>query len=113
MIERFMVQEDIIKELKNRTGFYQYNLQQVFDELENIIMENMRMATEDEPSEIRLFPGWRIGAKWSPERESKDPRNQELIITPEKVIPYCKIKQSFRNRLNNFKIEEESANEEY
>lgn len=102
MVSRIMTQKDVIDELKERTGFFKYNLQTVLDALDEIIVENMNTATYDEPSEITLFTGWRLGAKRVPERESYDPRDRAEIITPEKLIPYCKLKQSFRQRINQW-----------
>ena len=106
MVKINMAQKDIIDELKNRTGFYKYNIEQLLDALDDIIIENMNMATYDEPSEIILFSGWRLGAKRVAERQSYDPRNRDEIITPEKLIPYCKLKQSFRQRLNKWEPKE-------
>lgn len=102
MIKPYMTQDDVIDELKERTGFYKYNIQELLEALDDIIVEHMNTATFDEPSEMRLFKGWRIGAKRTPERASFDPRDRSEIITPEKLIPYCKLKQSFRNRINKW-----------
>lgn len=110
MVSREMIQKDIVNELNERTGFYKKHIRTLLDALDDIIIENMNMATYDEPSEIILFSGWRLGAKRVPERPYCDPRNRAEIITPEKLIPYCKLKQSFRQRLNKWEqddIEEE------
>lgn len=118
MVNIKMVQKDIVDELNKRTGFYKKNIRELLAELDNIIIENMNTATYDEPSEIILFNGWRLGAKRMPERPYCDPRNREEIITPEKLIPYCRFKQSFRQRLNKWECdveddtEEDSADEE-
>ena len=100
MVTSYMTQDDVVDELKNRTGYYKYNIQTVLDALDEIIVEHMTTATIEEPSEMRLFKGWRLGGKRLPERESQDPRNGEKIITKEKVVPYCQFKQSFRTRMN-------------
>lgn len=105
MISNYMTQDDVIDELKNRTGFYKNNLRDVFDALDDIIVEHMNTATVEEPSEMILFKSWRLGGKRLPERESKDPRDGSKIITKEKVVPYCKFKQSFKDRVNRFNIE--------
>jgi nucleoid DNA-binding protein len=105
-----MSRKDVVEELKQRTGFYKYNIEELLNALDDIIVENMNMATYDEPSEIILFNGWRIGAKRFPEREWREPRYGGTTITPEKIIPYCKLKQSFRQRINN--LEERVCDEE-
>lgn len=111
MVSIKMDQKDIIDELKERTGFYKKNIKELLDSLDDIIIENMNMATYDEPSEIILFSGWRLGAKRVPERPYCDPRNREEIITPEKVIPYCKLKQSYRQRINKWEQEDDFEEE--
>ena len=100
MITNFMMQDDVITEIKERTGFYKKDIQMVMDALEDIIIEHMHTATFEQPAEMRLFKGWRMGAKRTPERESIDPRDRSTIVTPEKLIPHCKFKQSFRDRMN-------------
>lgn len=112
MVLRKMTQEDVVDELKSRTGFYKTNIRQLLDALDDIIVENMNLATCDEPSEIILFPGWRLGAKRVPERSCRDPRNQDDIITPEKLIPNCQLKQSFRQRINKFEFDEEDFSDD-
>ena len=62
----------------------------------------MNMATLDEPSEARLFFGWKIGAKRLPEREARDPRNGETVVSPEKITPYCHFAQNFKRKINDY-----------
>lgn len=100
-----MTQEDVIDELKNRTGFYKNNIRDVLDALDSIIIEHMNTATIEEPSEMRLFKSWRLGGKRVPERKVMDPRNGQSVITKEKVLPYCKFKPSFKARVNNYIME--------
>ena len=112
MVSRRMSQKDVIDELKARTGFYKYNIEALLDALDDIILENMNAATYDEPSEIILFNGWRLGAKRLPDREWREPRFGGTTITPAKLIPYCKLKQSFRQRLNKWEQSDIDEDEE-
>ena len=112
MMKLKMDQKDIIDEIKLRTDYNKKDLRVVFKALDDIIIENMNMATYDEPSEMILFSGWRLGAKRVAERQSFDPRNRDEIITPEKLIPYCRLKQSFRRRLNSWEQEDYDETEE-
>ena len=107
MVSLKMNQKDVVDEIKERTGYNKKDLRVVFSTIDDIILENMNMATYDEQSEIILFSGWRLGAKRVPERPYCDPRNRAEIITPEKLIPHCKLKQSFRQRLNKWSNEDE------
>ena len=100
-MKKFVSQDDIIDELYKQTEFYKKDIKFVIDSLEEVIMEKMVDATEGHPSEIRLFHGWKLGAKVLPERESRNPKTGENIITPEKLSPYCSFEQLFKKRLNN------------
>ena len=112
MVSREMTQKDIIDEIKLRTNYNKKDLRVVFKVLDDIIVENMNTATYDEPSEIILFKGWRLGAKRLPDREWREPRNGGTTITPEKLIPYCKLKQSFRARINDWNPDENDDEED-
>ena len=112
MIKKFMTQSDVVDTIKQQTGFFKKDIQVVIDALDDIIIDNMRMATVDEPSEIKLFHGWKLGGKRLPERPYRDPRNGQSIVTPEKVVPYCQFKLSIRQRINqknvdNLEVEDE------
>ena len=102
-MERVMQRQELVDELALRTGFYKINLNEILDALDDIIVENMSMATKKEPSEIRLSLGFVFGGRYSPKHEAKDPRNGETIITPAKYIPYAKFSPSFRKKINKKK----------
>lgn len=99
-MDRIMRQSDIISEVAKRTGFFKNNIAKIFDALEEVVIENMQQAKADEKSELHMFKGITIGGRFSEEHEVKDPRNQEVLITPSKFIPYVKFTQSFRNKIN-------------
>jgi nucleoid DNA-binding protein len=101
-MERKIDKKDIINELNARTGFYKKNVKVLLDALEDVILENMQMATVDEPSEVKLFYGFVIGAKRKPAKQCRDPRNQELIESPEHLNPYTKFKLTFKKKVNNY-----------
>lgn len=98
-MKRIMKKPELARELSKRTGFFIKNMEEVVDSLEEIIVDNFKTATFEEPSEIHLAAGVVIGGKRKPEGEAKDPRNGETIISPEKVIPYATFKNSIRQKL--------------
>lgn len=100
-MERIMQRKELVDELAERTGFYKHNIDTILDALDDVIVENMSAAKEDEPSEIRLSLGFIFGGRYSPAHEAKDPRNGETIMTPAKYIPYARFKPSFRKKINN------------
>ena len=94
-----MKKEELASELSNRCNFYKKNMRLVVDELANIIIEHFQTAEFDADSELHLAPGVVLVGKRKPEGEAKDPRNGEIIISPEKVIPSAVFKQSLRLKL--------------
>lgn len=99
-MERVLKRRQLVDELAERTGFYKYNLEEMLDALDEIIVENMSTATKTEPSEIHLSHGFVFGGRYTPKREVRDPRNGNTVVTPAKYIPYARFKTSFRHKIN-------------
>lgn len=98
-MEREMKKQELIDELAERTGFFKHNMKDVANALEDIILDNLKMAEFDKDSKLQLAPGVVITGKRKASSEAKDPRTGETIITPEKVMPYCIFKPSIRQKL--------------
>ena len=101
-MKRILKKKDIANELAKRCNFYKYSMEEVVDALEDIIVENMGKASFDEDAEIHLAKGLTIGARRFPEREVRDPRNQDVVTTPEKVIPFARFTYTFRQKINEW-----------
>ena len=100
-MKKFINQDDVVDVLNKKTGFYKKDLRIVMNALEETLVEYMATATHEKPSEIRLFHGWKIGAKLLPERAVKDPRNGADVMTPEKLLPYCRFETTLKQKLNS------------
>lgn len=98
-MDKIMKKEELARELAARTGFYIKNMRDVVNALNDIVIEHFNTATYDEPSELHIATGVVIGGKRKKSCESIDPRNREVIITPEKVVPYAVFKPSVRQKL--------------
>ena len=94
-----MKKPELAAELAARTGFYKKNMKEVVDALPDIILEQLQTATFEHDAEIHLAPGLVIGGRRVPAREAKDPRTGEVIVSPEKVIPYAEFKPTLRLKL--------------
>lgn len=99
-MERVMKRKELVDELAARTKFYKHNIDTILDALDDVIVENMSMATKDEPSEIRLSLGFTLGGRYSPKHEVRDPRNGNMVMTPAKYIPYARFSPAFRKKIN-------------
>ena len=91
--------EDLACLLSEKTGFYKKNMRVVTDALEDIILECLQAATFEQDSQLTLAPGVLLIGHRVPEREAKDPRTGEVILSPEKVIPKAKFRPSVRQKL--------------
>ena len=94
--------KEIANELASKTGFFKSSMEDVVDALEDIIVEKLGEATFDEDVKIKLSKGLTIGAHRVEAREARDPRNQNVIKIPEKVIPYAKFTYTFRQKINEW-----------
>lgn len=99
-MERVLKRKQLVDELAKRTNFYKHNIDAILDALDDVIVENMSMATKTEPSEIHLSLGFVFGGRYTPKREVRDPRNGNVVMTPAKYIPYARFKTSFRKKIN-------------
>lgn len=99
-MERVMKRKQLVDELSERTGFYKQNIDAMLDALDDVIVENMSMATKTEPSEVHLSLGFVFGGRYSPKHEVRDPRNGNKVMTPAKFVPYARFKTSFRQKIN-------------
>lgn len=91
--------QEMIDLLSEKTSFYKKNMKDVVEAFSEIIFETLQSATFEQDSEIHLMHGLVIGGRRVPEKEAKDPRTGEMIISPEKVIPYATFKPSLRLKL--------------
>lgn len=99
-MERVMKRKELVDELAARTGFYKHNIDTILDALDDVIVENMSTATKDKPSEIWLSLGFKLGGRYSPKHEVRDPRNGNTVMTPAKYIPYARFSPAFRKKIN-------------
>lgn len=90
---------EIIDLLSEKTSFYKKNMKDVVEAFSEIIFETLQSATFEQDSEVHLMHGMIIGGRRVPAREAKDPRTGEMILSPEKVIPYAVFKPSLRLKL--------------
>lgn len=112
-MEQKMKINDVVNVINAKTGYYKKDIKVVLMALEEVIYENMLTATIDEPSAIKLFPGFFIGAKKIPEKLVREPQNQDIIKVEEHLNPYTRFKRSFKNKLNNYQEEYEDFDDEY
>lgn len=92
--------KDIVDELSKRTKFYKNSTECFVSALEDMIIEYLNQAEVDDNVEIQIAKGLIIGSRRVPEHEAKDPRNQDDVIVPERVLPYARFTDTFKQKIN-------------
>lgn len=92
--------KDIVDELSKRTKFYKNSTERFVNALEDMIIEYLNQAEVDDNVEIQIAKGLIIGSRRVPEHEAKDPRNQDDVIVPERVLPYARFTDTFKQKIN-------------
>lgn len=92
--------DDIARELSDRSGYHIKDIKKMLTAFEGMFSECLGNASLEENVEIYLSKGLIIGARVVPEHAGKDPRNQNDIIVPARVIPYAKFSQTFKEKIN-------------
>lgn len=91
-----ITREMIVRELSERTGFYQRDVRILLTEFDNLFEELYERVDDDEDLLIQLLRGLKVGCRVFPEKECVDPRNQQPIICRPKARPFAKWSRSFK-----------------
>jgi len=98
-MKRVMNKDDVVRAVAEKSGFYISSCRIMMEALEQVILENMKLAKLEHDSELYIAKGIYFHGVRKEEHETIDPRNRDITITPEKVIPSCEFRQSFRDKL--------------
>lgn len=94
-----IAREQLIKRVAEASGYYQKNIRDVFNVLEDVILECFGEVTDDEPISIRILPGFTLNGYVVPERERVDPRTQKPIICKPTVKVSAKYSDLFKKKI--------------
>ena len=92
--------KEITDELARRCGFHKSDIKAVLDALDKVIVDNLGKAEFDDDVEIHLAKGCSLCSRRVEAREARDPRNQNVINVPEKVIPYADFTYNKKKKIN-------------
>lgn len=94
-----IAREQMIRKVAEASGYYQKNVREVFNVLEDVIIECLSEVTEDEPVSIRILQGLALTGHLVPERERVDPRNRTPIICPPTVRVSAKYSDLLKEKI--------------
>lgn len=95
--ERMIItREMLIKRLAENSGYFQRDIRNLLQCLDEVVYECLNEVTDDEDVSVQLLKGVKIGCSIQPERQRKDPRTQEDIICKPCCKPNAKFSEGFR-----------------
>lgn len=92
-------QTDVIRIIREKTGYRQDDLRKVLKALYEALIILMATAKNGNPTEIRLFSGFYLQARFEPERPARDPRTGEWIMARQKIKPNVQVSRWFKARI--------------
>lgn len=94
-----ITREEMIRKLSDKSGYYQKDIRELLQRLDEVVFEELSSVTDDEEVSIQLVSGIKVKTVVVPERDRVDPRTQEPIVVKATVKPACKFSQDYRLKL--------------
>ena len=94
-----ITREQVIKRVAEKANYWQKDVRNVFNALEDVILECFGEITDEEPISIRILQGFAFNGYVVPERERRDPRNNEPIICKPTVKVSAKYSDLFKEKI--------------
>lgn len=94
-----ITREMLIKRLSEESGYWQKDIRNVLQCLDDVVFEYFGEATEEEDILIQVVQGIKIGCSIVPERTRKDPRTQAEIVCAPTCKPKSKFSEEFRIKI--------------
>ena len=94
-----ITREEMVKRLSERSGYYQKDVRNLLQCMDDVVFEALCEATIEEEIQVQIVTGIKCGCKIVESRERVDPRNQKPIIVGETVKPFAKFSQDYREKL--------------
>ena len=93
--------EQLIRKVAEKSGYWQKNVRDVFNCLNDVIPEYFSEVTDEEDVVIQLMQGIKLSVHVVPSRDRVDPRDRTPIVCKETVKPACKFSNEFRRTIQN------------
>ena len=94
-----ITREEMIKRLSEKSGYYQKDVRNLLQCMDDVVFEALCEVTDDEDVSVQLVQGVKLSTRVVPKRDRVDPRNQKPITVKATVKPACKFSQDYRFKL--------------
>ena len=102
-----ITREQLIRRVAEEANYWQKDVRNVFNALEDVILECFGEVTDEEPISIRVLQGLALQGYIVPERERVDPRNRKPIVCPPTVKVSARYSDLFKEKIQG-KYEEKA-----
>lgn len=102
-----ITREQLIRRVAEEANYWQKDVRNVFNALEDVILECFGEVTEEEPISIRILQGLALQGHIVPERERVNPIDRTPIVCPPTVKTSAKYSALFKKKIQE-KYEEKA-----
>lgn len=94
-----IAREQMITRVAEKANYWKKDVRNVFNALDDVILECFGEITDEEPISMRILPGLALQGYVVPERERIDPRDRTPIICPPTVKVSAKYSDLFKEKI--------------
>lgn len=106
-----ITREQMIKRVAEKANYWQKDVRNVFNALEDVILECFGEVTDDEPISIRILPGFALNGYVVPTRSRVNPQDHSPIVCGPTVKTSAKYSDLFKKRIQEQYEKREIKNE--
>lgn len=94
-----ITRENLVRMVADKTLLSTNIVKDVYDTLENLVLENVKSTDEENNIVIKLFDGLTINSVYQPEKTKLNNLTGEVITTKGKIKPKATFTRSYCNKL--------------
>ncbi len=94
-----ITREQMIARVAEKANYWKKDVRNVFNALEDVILECFGEVTEEESISIRILQGFALQGRVVPERERVNPQDQSPIVCPPTVKVSAKYSDLFKKKI--------------
>ena len=94
-----ITREQMIAKVAEKANYWKKDVRNVFNALEDVILECFGEVSEEESISMRILPGLALNGYVVPERERVNPQDRTPIVCPPTVKVSAKYSDLFKKRI--------------
>ena len=94
-----ITREEMINRVAEKANYWKKDVRNVFNALEDVILESFSEVDDDKPISIRILRGFALNGYVVPERKRVDPRDGTPIVCKPTVKVSSKYSDKFKEKI--------------